>query len=59
MSVYRDDGYQEGMITGIAFVGLSSAYDTVNHRLLKHIFYNTTVVASSRTCCQIEESMWS
>ena len=29
-----EDGYEEGMITGTAFVDLSAAYDTVNHRLL-------------------------
>ena len=28
-----EDGYQEGMITGIAFVDMSAAYDTANHRL--------------------------
>ena len=35
-------GYEEGMITGKAFVGLSAAYDTVNHRLLIQKLYNTT-----------------
>ena len=29
-----EDGYKESMITGTAFVDLSAAYDTVNHRLL-------------------------
>ena len=29
-----EDGYEEGMILGTAFVDLSAAYDTVNHRLL-------------------------
>ena len=29
-----EDGYQESMITGTAFVDLSAAYDTGNHRLL-------------------------
>ena len=28
-----EDGYQESMITGTAFVDLSAAYDTVNHTL--------------------------
>ena len=27
-------GYEEGVITGAAFVDLSAAYDTVNHRIL-------------------------
>ena len=28
-----EDGYQESMITGTAFVNLSAAYDTVTHTL--------------------------
>ena len=31
LTQHIEDGYQEIMITGIAFVGLSAAYDTVNH----------------------------
>ena len=38
-----DDGYKEGMITGTAFVDLSAAYDTLNHRLLIQKLYNTTL----------------
>ena len=29
-----EDGYEEGIITGAAFVDLSAAYDTVNHIIL-------------------------
>ena len=36
-----EDGYEEGMITGTAFVDLSAAYDTVNHRLLIQKLYTT------------------
>ena len=35
-------GYQRGMITGAAFVDLSAAYDTVNHRLLIRKLYDFT-----------------
>ena len=37
-----EDGYQRGIITGAAFVNLSAAYDTVNHRILIQKLYNTT-----------------
>ena len=30
---YIVDGYQKSMINGMAFVDMSAAYDTVNHRL--------------------------
>ena len=33
LTQHIEDGYEEGMITGTAFVDLSAAYDTVNHRL--------------------------
>ena len=47
------------MITGAAFVDLSAAYDTVNHRSLIQIIFNTTrdsplcYVELSRICCGI------
>ena len=47
-----EDGYEEGMITGTAFVDLSAAYDTVNHRLLIQKLYNTTL--DSRICRVIQ-----
>ena len=59
LTQHIEDGYEEGMITGTAFVDPSAAYDTVNHRLLIQKLYNTTRVELSRTCCQIEDSMWS
>ena len=37
-----EDGYEEGIITGAAFVDLSAAYDTVNHRILTRKFFEIT-----------------
>ena len=34
LTQHIEDAYQRGMITDAAFVDLSAAYDTVNHRLL-------------------------
>ena len=34
LTQHIEDGYEEGMITGTAFIDLSAAYDTVNHSLL-------------------------
>ena len=34
LTQHIEDGYQESMIIGTAFVDLSAAYDTVNHILL-------------------------
>ena len=58
-----EDGYEEGMITGTTCVDLSASYDTVNDRLLIKNYttprLTTNYVELSRTCCQIEDSMWS
>ena len=43
LTQHIEDGYEDGMITGTAFVDLSAAYDTVNHRLLIQKLYNTTL----------------
>ena len=43
LTQHIEDGYEEGMITGTAFVDQSAAYDTVNHRLLIQKLYNTTL----------------
>ena len=43
LTQHIEDGYEEGMITGTAFVDLSAAYDTVNHILLIQKLYNTTL----------------
>ena len=42
LTQHIEDGYQRGMVTGAAFVDLSAAYDTVNHRILIQKLYNTT-----------------
>ena len=34
LTQHIEDGYKESMITGTAFVDLSAAYDTMNHRIL-------------------------
>ena len=50
------DGYQRGMITGAAFVDLSAAYDTVNHRILVQKLYNTT---QDSQLCRVFQNMLS
>ena len=42
LTQHIEDGYQRGMITDVAFVDMSAAYDTVNHRILIQKLYNTT-----------------
>ena len=42
LTQHIEDGYQRGMITGVAFVDLSAAYDTVNHKILIQKLYNRT-----------------
>ena len=46
LTQHIEDGYQRGMITGVAFVDLSATYDTVNHRILIQKLYNTTRTAN-------------
>ena len=42
LTQHIEDGYQNRMITGAAFVDVSAAYDTVNHRILIQKIFNTT-----------------
>ena len=42
LTQHIEDGYQNHMITGDAFVDLSAAYDTVNHIILIQKIFNTT-----------------
>ena len=51
-----EDGYQKGMITGAAFVDLSAAYDTVNHRIPIQKLYNTT---HDSQLCKVFQNMLS
>ena len=37
-----EDGYEEGISTGAAFVDLSAACDTVNHRILNRNLFEIT-----------------
>ena len=55
LTQHIEDGYEEGMITGTAFVDLSAAYDTVSHRLLIQKLYNTTL--DSQQCRVIQNLM--
>ena len=56
LTQYIKDGYQRGMITGAAFVDLSAAYDTVNHRILIQKLYNTT---KDSQLCRVFQNMLS
>ena len=51
-----EDCYQESMITGTAFVDLSAAYDTVNHRLLIPKLFNIT---QDCTLCRVIQNLLS
>ena len=42
LTQHIEDGYERGMITGAAFVDQSTAYDTVNHRLLIQKLFDFT-----------------
>ena len=54
LTQHIEDGYQRGMITGAAFVDLSAAYDTVNHRILIQKLYNTT---QDSQLCRVFQNM--
>ena len=34
LTQYIEDGYEQKMITGVAFIDLTATYDTINHRIL-------------------------
>ena len=56
LTQHIEDGYQRGMITGAAFVDLSAAYDTVNHRLLIRKLYDFT---EDSPLCRVIQNMLS
>ena len=56
LTQHIEDGYQRGMITSAAFVDLSAAYDTVNHRILTQKLYNTTQYSQ---LCRVFQNMLS
>ena len=57
LTQHIEDGFEVGMVTGIVFVDLSAAYDTVNHRCLLHKILELTkdiclmeLIESPSTC---------
>ena len=42
LTQHIEDGFQRGKVTGVAFVDLTAAYDTVNHRRLLSKLYDVT-----------------
>ena len=56
LTQHNEDGYQRGMLTGTAFIDLSAAYDTVNHRILIQKHYNTT---QDSQLCRVFQNMLS
>ncbi|KAI5732047.1 hypothetical protein M8J77_020382 [Diaphorina citri] len=42
LTQHIEDGFEHGMITGVAFIDLTAAYDTVNHKKLLNKIYSTT-----------------
>ena len=50
LNQHIEDGAQVVKITGTAYVNMSAAYDTVNHRLMIQKLYNTT---PDRKLCRI------
>eukprot|EP00057_Strongylocentrotus_purpuratus_P019440 XP_011673914.1 PREDICTED: uncharacterized protein LOC105442933 [Strongylocentrotus purpuratus] len=42
LTQFIEDGYESKLITGAAFVDLSAAYDTVNHRILTRKIFELT-----------------
>ena len=56
LTQHIEDGYQESMVNGRAFVELSAAYYTVNHRLLIQRLFNIT---QDSTLCRIIQNLLS
>ena len=56
LTEHIEDGYQNRMIIGAAFVDLSAAYDTVNHRMLIQKIFNTT---RDNPLCRVIQNMLS
>ena len=56
LTQHIEDGYQNRIITGAAFIDLSAAYDTVNHRILIQKIFNTT---RDSPLCRVIQNMLS
>ena len=54
LTQHIEDSYQRGMINGAAFVDLSAAYDTVNHRSLIQKLYGIT---QDSQLCRVLQNM--
>jgi Reverse transcriptase (RNA-dependent DNA polymerase). len=39
LTQYIEDGFEKELITGVAFIDLSAAYDTINHKRLSYKIY--------------------
>ena len=46
LAQHTEDGFQEGLVTGVVFVDLSAAYDTVNHRCLLNKILELTKIST-------------
>ena len=55
LTQYIEDGYQVGKVTGTAFVDLSAAYDTVNHR---HVIQKLYTTQDSKLCTVIQNLLF-
>ncbi|XP_071481580.1 uncharacterized protein [Diadema antillarum] len=54
LTQYIEDGFENRKITGAAFVDLSAAYDTVNHRILaKKLYEMTSDVRLTKLICNM------
>ncbi|KAI5727952.1 hypothetical protein M8J77_009167 [Diaphorina citri] len=42
LTQYIEDGFEKELITGVAFIDLSAAYDTINHKRLSYKIYQVT-----------------
>lgn len=42
LTQYIEDGFEKEMITGVVFIDLTAAYDTINHKRLSHKIYQVT-----------------
>ena len=56
LTQHIEDGYLRGMINGAAFVDISAAYDTVNHRIRIQKLYNIT---QDSPLCRVIQNMLS
>lgn len=51
MNQFIENGFQRGKVTGVEFLVLSIAYDTVNHKLLTKKLYEITKAYTLAKSC--------